>query len=335
MSRYKKWFSIVFISVCFPQAYGSPQIYLFLGREPAENYTNYLSHPSIQGVQIVYPWKLLEPQKDHYDFKSIERDLQILSAQKKSLFIQIQDKSFSPNVINVPDYLLSKKYDGGVVQQTDFPGEGKKITTGWVAQQWSPKVRARFQKLLIELGKRFDGQIQGINLTETAIDLDKKNLPHLFSCDSYFESVIDNMRILRSAFRRSDVVQYVNFFPCEWDNDHHYLSRLFDYAVQHQIGLGNPDAVPYRRGQMQNSYPFFHFYKGRLELVAIALQEPDYSYRNPKTGRLFTARELYDFADNYLGATIIFWNVQQPQFSQQVIPLLTRLRTQSGSRLTN
>ena len=302
-------------------SYASPNIYLFLDSGPAEKYQDFLEHPYIKGAQVIYSWKTLEPKKGSYNFEPIERDLKTLTSQHKSLFIQIQDKSFSPNIINVPSYLLSKEYDGGVAEQTDFPGEGKKITTGWVAKQWVPAVRERFQMLLIQLGKQFDGKVAGINLTETAIDLDNKNLPSLFTCDSYFQSVIDNMRILRSVFHKSYVIQYVNFFPCEWNNDHRYMSRLFDYAVQNNIGLGNPDGVPYRRGQMKNSYPFFHAYQSKLPVIAIALQEPDYSYRNPKTGKHFTSEELYNFSNNYLGATILFWNIQQPQFSQQLIPI--------------
>ena len=81
-----------------------------------------------------------------------------------------------------------------------------------MAKQWVPAVQARFQKLLIALGKQFDGKIKGINLTETAIDLDNSNPPPLFTCDRYFHAVLDNMRVLRSAFHKSDVVQYVNFF---------------------------------------------------------------------------------------------------------------------------
>ena len=102
------------------------------------------------------------------------------------------------------------------------------------------------------------------------------------------------------------------------------MSRLFHYAVKQHIGLGNPDSVPYRRGQMKNSYPFFHRYRKQLLLIAVAVQEPDYTYINPKTSQHFTVKALYHFANNYLGAKLIFWNVQQPQFSQQLIPMLNK-----------
>ncbi|WP_199911777.1 hypothetical protein [Dongshaea marina] len=230
-----------------------------------------------------------------------------------------------PEIINVPDYLRAKRYAGGITPQTDFPGEGKPLSSGWVAKMWIPCVRERFQKLLQQLGKAFDGEIAGINLTETAISLDEKNLPTHFSYDRYFGSVLANMLALRQAFQRSQVVQYVNFFPGEWNNDRQYMSRLFAFALKYHIGLGGPDVVPYRKGQMKNSYPFFHCNKGRLPLIAMAIQEPDYSYTTPETGQKFTATQLYRFATRYLGAKVIFWNIQQPQYSQQVKPLLNKV----------
>ena len=67
---------------------------------------------------------------------------------------------------------------------------------------------------------------------------------------------------------------YANFWPCEWNNDQKYMSRTFEFALAHGIGLGGPDIVPWRKAQMKNSYPFFNKYKGKLPLVAMAVQSP-------------------------------------------------------------
>lgn len=318
----KRFFSVllllVFSANLYAAANATPKIYLFLESGPAKNYLSYLKNPNIQGAQIIYSWKTLEPHKGVYNFAPIQADLQLLSSLHKTLFIQIQDRSFNAKIIPVPHYLLSKSYQGGVEAQIDYPGEGVAQGAGWVAKQWIPSVRTRFQQLLMALGKTFDGKIQGINLPETAFDPNKKSAD--FSCDSYFASVIANMQVLRHAFKQSDVVQYVNFFPCEWNNDHHYMSRLFKFAKQNHIGLGGPDVVPYRRGQMKNSYPFFNRYKGQLPVVALAVQEPDYTYIDPATKKHFTIRQIVSFATTYLGATILFWNIQEPQYSHLVLP---------------
>ena len=133
------------------------------------------------------------------------------------------------------------------------------------------------------------------------------------------------MSALHQAFHKSFIVQNVNFFPCEWQNDHHYMSRLFQFAIHNHIGLGGPDVVPYRKGQMKNSYPFFHTYHNALRIVAFAIQEPDYTYTDPKTGKHYTMRQFYTFARHYLGADVIFWNIQAPQFKRDLLPFLRSL----------
>lgn len=299
-----------------------PQLFLFLGGDRASTFQETLQNPCIRGVQIIYSWRQLEPQKGVYDFSKIEEDLNDLNRIDKKLYIQIQDRSFSPDVFPVPDYIrLEKEYHGGVVQQYDFPGEGKPVTAGWVARTWDPAVRKRFQLLLKKLASKFDGKIYGINLPETSIDLDPYNLPEDFSSDEYFYSVLDNMSYLKKVFQKTRVTQYVNFFPDEWNNDHHYISRLFVFARKHHIGLGGPDVVPYKESQMKNSYPFFHKFKGKIE-IAMAIQEPDYTYTNPKSGNFYRFDDFYSFSKEYLGAFILFWNTEEPFFSEQLLPKL-------------
>jgi hypothetical protein len=202
-------------------------------------------NPSVSGVQVIYFWKELEPKKGVYDFSRIRNDLHYLKKMHKKLFIQLQDRSFEPSVFPVPDYIREESiYHGGVAMQFDFPGEGKPISEGWVARVWDPAVRARFQLLIKRLASEFDGEIYGINLPETAVDFDEHNLPEGFTHDNYFQAELENILALKNAFHESRVVQDVNFFPGEWGNDYHYMSRLFSFAMKYHIGLGGPDVVP-------------------------------------------------------------------------------------------
>lgn len=272
-----------------------------------------LERPDIGGVQVVYSWKSLEIAKDQYDFSQIETDLKYLDGLHKKLFIQIQDRFFEIQHKNVPRYLLTEPvYAGGLVPQVDNPGEGKPEGYGWVAQQWNPAVRERFQRLLAALAGRFDGRVFGINLPESAVGVDIERDRSGFTCEKYFAAELENIKFARDSFKKSHVVQYANFWPCEWDNDQKYMSRIFEFAQAHGIGLGGPDIVPYKKGQMKNSYPFFNQYKGRLSLVAMAIQEPTLTYTNPQTGKKFTRDEFVTFAENYLGVDIIFWSTRSP-----------------------
>lgn len=154
--------------------------------------------------------------------------------------------------------------------------------------------------------------VYGVNLPETAIDLDKKKLPKEFSCDNYFAGEMENLTFARKVFVKSHVVQYVNFWPCELNNDYNYMGRLFVFASANNIGLGGPDVVPNRKAQMKNSYPFFNKYKSKLALIAMAVQEPTLTYRNPNTGKPFSKDEFVQFAEDYLGTDIIFWSTASP-----------------------
>jgi hypothetical protein len=298
------------LAVCAPAL--AFENYLYTGNGDLPQQQKILQRPDIAGAQVVYSWKALEPSEGVYDFSAIERDLAATAALKKQLFIQIQDRFFEVKARNIPAYLQTEKYAGGLVAQVDNAGEGQPAGYGWVALQWNANLRARYQALLAALAKQFDGRVAGINLPETAIDIDMKRDQTGFTCDAYFDAELANLAAARAAFTQSHVVQYVNFWPCEWENDHNYMGRLFEYAAQHRIGLGGPDVIPYRKGQMKNAYPFFHKMKGQLALVAMAVQEPTLTYKNPKTGKRFTRDELTDFARDYLGTDIIFWSAESP-----------------------
>ncbi|MDC8104106.1 hypothetical protein MTQ00_06085 [Chryseobacterium sp. B21-037] len=289
------------------------QNYIYTSSGDLHDLEKKIRSKEIGGVQIVYNWKSLEKEKDVYDFSRIENDLNFLSQLDRKLFIQLQDRFFEPEARYVPDYILKdKEYKGGLVPQYDNPGENKPVGNGWVTQQWNPEVQKRFQKLMGALAEKFDGRIQGINLPETSIDIEMKKDKTGFSCDRYFQAEIDNLKFAKEVFKKSNVLQYVNFFPCEWENDHQYMSRLFKFAKENNVGLGGPDIVPNKNAQMKNSYPFFNQYKGQLSLVAMAVQEPTLTYKNPKTKKPFTKEEFVEYAGNYLGVDIIFWSVETP-----------------------
>jgi len=294
-------------------AAAAPQNFLFTNSDDLEKQVSLLRRPDIAGAQLVYSWKSLETGKDQYDFSQIEHDLALLTRLDRKLFIQIQDRFFEVQYRSVPAYLLQDPiYGGGLVAQADNPGENQPEGHGWVAQQWNPAVRGRFQKLLSALAKKFDGRVWGVNLPESAADVDRKNDQTGFTCDGYFAATLENIAHARKVFVKSHVVQYANFWPCEWENERGYMSRTFEFAKQNRIGLGGPDIVPFQKAQMKNSYPFFNQYKGQLSLVAMAIQEPTLTYTNPETKKRFTRDEFVAFAENYLGVDVIFWSATSP-----------------------
>jgi hypothetical protein len=273
-----------------------------------------LARPDIDGVQIIYNWRQLEPEEGQYDFSEIERDLAAVTELDKKFWIQIQDRFFMNRFRPVPDYLQTEAiYGGGLTPQYD---DDRNVQQGWVVTQWNPAVRARFQALLTALAAEFDGRVFGLNLPESAVNIDPDTDQSGFTCDAYVAASLENIGAARAAFQQSHVVQYANFWPCEWNNDKGYMQRAFEDAEAKGYGMGGPDIAPNRRGQMRNSYPFFNAFHERLPIVAMAIQEPTLAYRNPETGAPFTRTEFVDFAENYLGVDVIFWSVAAPWISE-------------------
>src|SRR5205085_10736552 len=115
-------------------------------------------------------------------------------------------------------------------------------------------------------------------------------------------AVLENMAILKRAFPHSIVMQYANFMPgnVPLDKDRSYLRDVYRRAKELDVGLGGPDLLPYRPGQMQNSYPLLRECAGRVR-TGIAVQDGNYESMNQKNGKRVTVPELVEFATGFLG----------------------------------
>lgn len=288
-----------------------------------------------EGAQLKYTWRELEPQKDRYDFRAVREDLKVLDSRKKRLFLQFQDVSFGDSIVNVPRYLTEEAvYSGGADRQYRFEGEdeSRAVPEGWVARRWDPAVRARFQKLLAALGKEFDAGIEGVNLPETAVSFGESGrwFPRGFTFEKYRDAVIENMKALKAAFPKSVTMQYANFMPGEWlpENDRSYLRSVYREARRLRVGVGGPDLLPYKRGQMNHAYRFLREWSSGGAAGAapagIAVQWGNYEYINPQTGKRVTIPDLVRFADEYLRVRYIFWCMQEPFYSQELLPFIRR-----------
>jgi hypothetical protein len=155
--------------------------------------------------------------------------------------------SFYDSIVNVPPYLREDPiYHGGVARQYEIEG-GREDTArpgGWVARRWDPAVRKRFRLLLLALGKKFDGKIEGINLAETSVVFGEtgKLFPAGFTYEAYRNGILANLAALREAFPRSVKIQYANFMPGEWlpRTDKGYLDSVYRRAAELGVGVGGP-----------------------------------------------------------------------------------------------
>jgi hypothetical protein len=287
-----------------------------------------LNHPFLniqrfEGAQIMYPWEQLEPEKGEYDFSIIREDYEYLLSHGKKLFIQLQDATFNPKYVGIPRYLLTDEFDGGSIPQYNENGE----TSGWVAKRWNPKVQERFALLLDALGKEFDGKTEGINLQESAIDV-KSAIDTTFTPGRYAESLKINMLALKRAFPLSTTMQYANFMPGEWlpGQDKGYLRSIYQFGQEIGVGLGGPDLMYKKKGQLNHTIAMMHEGKFTVPL-GIAIQDGNF-IGETGNNNLVNVREnivpiLHAFARDFLKVNYMFWVYQEPYFSEDVIPCFT------------
>lgn len=305
--------------------------YVFFGmdREKIKDAKSFLETSAFEGAQVAYSWRQLEQGKDNYEFSMIREDLAFLNAHGKKLWIQIQDVMFSPQWKPVPEYILrDPQYQGGVDRQYKYKSgdEAHAVAVGGgVARRWDPAVRERFQKLLLTLGKEFDGRVAGINCEETSADFGESGrlFPSGFTPEIYRDAIIENMKVLKRAFPKSIALVYANFMPGEWRplNDRGYLRAVYHAARELKVGVGGPDLLPFKPGQMGSSYPLIREVAGEIP-VGIAVQDGNSAHINPKTGKRVTIAEQIAFATEYLHADYIFWCIEEPYYSNQVVPFL-------------
>ncbi|GAB5472691.1 MAG: hypothetical protein Mars2KO_07900 [Maribacter sp.] len=279
----------------------------------------------------MYSWKELEPEKGQFNFSPIRKDIAYLSTYGKRLFIQLQDVTFDKRYKAVPDYLLTGEYDGGAVFQYNDDGEPE----GWTAKRWNKKVQERFAILLKALGDEFDKKIEGINLQETAIGVNSKT-DASFTEATYLQGIKNNMLAAKKAFPNATTMLYANFIPGEWlpFDDKGYLKSIYEYGEKIGVGLGGPDLMVTRKGQLNHALAQMHEGKFTAPL-GIAVQDGNYisktgadkDYEENKDsglkGRKNLVPMLHAFARDFLKVNYIFWVNQEPYFEEDVIPCLS------------
>lgn len=302
-------------------------VYFSRNRDQLQNHS-LINTERIAGAQIMYSWRQLEPSEGEYDFSIIHEDYEYLLRHKKSLFIQLQDVSFQATYKAVPDYLLSEEYDGGCVASAE--------EEGWVAKRWNKNVQKRWALLLLELGREFDGLIEGINLQETAAG---SSDPHdtAFNYERYAECIKENMLALKKAFPKSVTMQYANFMPGEWLpwDDKGYLRSIYEYGEKIGVGLGGPDLMVQRKGQLNHLIALMH--EGDFSVpLGIAIQDGNYIGKtgadkdyNEHAENSSSAESpnvvplLHAFAKDFLRVNYMFWVNQAPYFDMHVAPCLS------------
>ena len=298
--------------------------YVFFGmdRENLPNAKSFLENPVFEGAQVSYSWKQLEHEKDKYDFSLIREDLALLQSHGKKLWVQFQDVSFSPKRNHAPKYLLDEpQYNGGVDKQWRIPDDddSRAVHEGWMVRRYDPAVQERLHKLFAALGKEFDGRIEGINLSETSAVFGRsgKLWPKGYTRELYRDAIITSMKELKRAFPKSIAMVYANFMP----GGRPHLEAVYKAARESNVAVGGPDLMPFRPFQRSNSYPLIRESAGKVP-TGLAVQDGNYSDVNRETGKRADIAELLKFGTDYLKLDYIFWCMEEPYYSNELIPFM-------------
>eukprot|EP00903_Cladosiphon_okamuranus_P002115 g2113.t1 len=214
----------------------------------------------------------------------------------------------------------------GALFRIAFPFDNDGELEGWVAKRWNNAVQDRFAALLKALGDEFDGEIEGLNLQETAIGISSETDPS-FSSSVYASSLKTNMRALKSAFKTSTVMLYANFMPGEWRpwEDQGYLSGLYEFGEETGVGLGAPDLIYTRKGQLNHALALMHE-RSYSTPLGIAVQDGNYIGETNTLQVLHERKNmvpvLHAFARDFLKVDYMFWRNQKPYFEEDLLPCL-------------
>lgn len=304
-----------------------PGHYVAVGNHFDVKEIKYLNEPAVIGVNKRYNWKDLEPEKDIYDFSSIERDLEYLSTQNKQLVVFIIDRSFWIKGA-MPSYL----------SQYELEADGG----GFTNIRWYPEVRNRLIKLVDEIGKRFDSNqnFEGIALQESSLDMKQSDYSkYNYTVNKYTDSIIYVMTEMRKALPRSNIFWYGNFIPRDWEGKN--IRKILKKTMHLDVFYGVPDILPYHKGYNHVSYPIFDDYKNKIVLFACAQDDSYRHHKNDisheveeemhKDGYL-TMEEIFIFGRDSLHLQYLFWNhfYEEAKHGQRtyddVIPIIQKYK---------
>ncbi len=247
----------------------------------------------IRGAQIRYTWAELEPTRGQYDFSRIERDLGLLAAGGKQLFILLQTKQFGASTA-LPPY-LDDEFDG-TFAFANSSGGGRNI------KLWDWRVRATLIALCRRLGQAFNAHpaLEGLALTETALGQPSEIGISAEQKQQFFSNLLLVNAALRQAFPNTVTMQFTNY---PRDMLPGFVTGLRDMGA----AMGGPDILLDDPGLNSGVYPYYEALAGLVPLGP-SVQSEDYKARTHNGPHDPPAiDELYRVGRDQLHANYLFW----------------------------
>ncbi|WP_298234330.1 hypothetical protein [uncultured Azohydromonas sp.] len=259
--------------------------------------------PQVKGLILRYEWAQLETSKGVYDFSRLDRDLSLVQAAGKRLWIMVGTKVFRAGGRAVPDYLRTAEYEGGAYKILIGARQaiGSKERYGENAALHNPKVRDRLVALGAAMGAHLNkhNALEGITFNETAMGQMKVPLTAAQK-NAYFDNLAQVGAATQRAFPNTVVMQFINF-------PKPYMPGLISSMVSNKVALGGPDILLQDPDLNNHIYPMYNPAKGKVA-VGPSVQPENFAttvqhgaYNPPKIS------DLYDFGRTRLSANYMFW----------------------------
>ncbi|HAP38807.1 MAG TPA: glycoside hydrolase [Nitrospira sp.] len=293
----------------------------------AQVYRELQATPALRGLQMRFEWPELESEEGQYDFTAIERVLAELAPHNKRLIVLLELKSFKPQVLPVPFYMATERYEGGAFP---FSSYGTDAPRGNNLKLWNPAVRDRLVALIRELGKRFNGHahFEGIGLPESSMGQPVRALSKA-EVARFYDNLLSVQRAMRAAFPNTMTYQFVNY-PREM------LPSFVGQMRTIGTALGGPDVFIDdpglnfdRPNRPKGAYHFYAPLSGIVPLTPSVMQSNYDNTQHDGKGRVPRVAELLAFARDRLRANYIFWT-RAPNSYSKVIDAMNGLPAAAG-----
>ncbi len=238
------------------------------------------------GVQIVYAWSVMEPTENSYGVAGIATDLAVAAAHGKKVIIQTQYKTFDPEGVAVPAYLLvsGSEYCVGTVC-----GQYR-TSNAWMPMLWQGATEARLQAWLSALATAVAQDpnrdvVAGFTLPESAVGQGSAATLSevMYNADTYLAALEANAQTLSASASGIPITQYLNEYSPDGGTlgtDFDYLTAYTTFATQHPpIGIGCPDVASgtWGKDSVPTAYPILldSSYHGVVPFN-VSVQQTDY-----------------------------------------------------------
>jgi hypothetical protein len=243
-----------------------------------DEYDAALNSPYIQGIQMRYRWRDLEPAKGHYNFSDIDRNLAEVRAKGKKLFIYLLDQDYWGKNC-VPEYMtIDSIYNGGQVRKG----------TRSNPRLWQPEVMDRYIELYQVIGARYDSDpaFEGIAGNEREIAARDST----YTDRKYADQLMRLQVEIAKAFPRSLVFESLGWTP--------YIEEIVQNVYNLGLGFTCSDLIlpgnfKYKGRVWSHSwiYPFYTSMKGKVPMANSGQVGLQASY-----GSGHSMDEIFDYA---------------------------------------